>query len=665
MGWRPGSGGTNDQPVPGAGLPRAVEPMRAPRPQGFAKGGEWDTSRPSAALAFALESVSGDAWRSPGATRDEMLGMLRQWQVLESWAAAGKLGLLRALIREDGQPLPGGGYHGDLPDGWTRSLTHEVALALSMPAVSAEQQMWLAWNLQAVLPGTGDLLAAGELTLAKARAVDKALGQLTDEDAAQAEAIILPDMPGKTYGQIEKLAVQAAIAVDPESATRRREDAERHRCRVQLFREDSGAAALSGRDMPTDQTLAAHANVCARAQQYRDSGVFDDDTRMDQFRVTAYLDLINEITAEARIASGHLVSIGRGGTDGSSGEEGLGEHDGPMGGDGADGDDSADGGNGLDHGGGPGGDDSPSDNSDPGNDGGPGSGGAPSGGRPSGGASSSPLRLADLVIPLATLLGLAERPGEGHGLGPLDPTLCRDLAGAAVASPETRLCVTVTGPGGIAIGHGCARQKPRQKHGVVPAAFASLPALVNLTITADQLAELAGQPATVGPPSHVNPPGEVIPHGGIGPPPARLPWAFARAGDTGPPGGHGKWTMTLPDGRNLTVELEPVPTLDCDHRHESHAYQPNDKLRHLVQVRDGTCTFPPCSRHARASDFEHAVPYDKGGRTCGCNAGARSRTCHQVKQSPGWVVTQPRPGWHQWQTPAGRVYVQEPKRYPA
>ena len=69
--------------------------------------------------------------------------------------------------------------------------------------------------------------------------------------------------------------------------------------------------------------------------------------------------------------------------------------------------------------------------------------------------------------------------------------------------------------------------------------------------------------------------------------------------------------------------------------------------------------------HARDSDFEHAVPYDQGGKTCACNAGARSRACHQVKQSPGWNVTQPKPGWHRWQTPAGRVYVQEPKRYPA
>ena len=45
----------------------------------------------------------------------------------------------------------------------------QVALALSMPAVSADKLMWTAWDLEARLPGTGALLAGGELTLAKAR----------------------------------------------------------------------------------------------------------------------------------------------------------------------------------------------------------------------------------------------------------------------------------------------------------------------------------------------------------------------------------------------------------------------------------------------------------------------------------------------------------------
>ena len=121
----------------------------------------------------------------------------------------------------------------------------------------------------------------------------------------------------------------------------------------------------------------------------------------------------------------------------------------------------------------------------------------------------------------------------------------------------------------------------------------------------------------------------------------------------------------MPDGRRFTARIELVPVYDCDHRYATSAYQPGEKLRHLVQIRDGTCTFPACNRHARESDFEHGVPYLKGGRTCACNAGARSRACHRVKQSPGWNVTQPKPGWHQWTTPSGRVYTQDPKRYPA
>jgi hypothetical protein len=244
------------------------------------------------------------------------------------------------------------------------------------------------------------------------------------------------------------------------------------------------------------------------------------------------------------------------------------------------------------------------------------------------------------------LLGLAERPGEIQGFGLLDPALARDMAAAGAASPRTEVCVTVTSPEGYAIGHGCARPDRSSRSSQMATSPAAppygLPARLNLTVPATALAGsfgLAGGWA-------------FVPHGSTGPP-----------GGTDQPDGYGTWTLILPDGRRLTVRLDVVPTLECDHRYETHGYQPSGKLRHLVQVRDGTCTFPPCNRHARESDFEHGAPYHKGGRTCACNAGARSRACHRVKQSPGWKVTQPKPGWHQWTTPADRVYVQEPKRY--
>jgi hypothetical protein len=139
--------------------------------------------------------------------------------------------------------------------------------------------------------------------------------------------------------------------------------------------------------------------------------------------------------------------------------------------------------------------------------------------------------------------------------------------------------------------------------------------------------------------------------------------ASTPTGNPGPDGGYGAWHLTIA-GRGYTVTLHPIPVTSCDHRYQTAAYRPGRLLRHLIEVRDGQCTQPTCVRAARRCDFEHAVPYHKGGRTCGCNGGCRCRRDHRIKQSPGWKVTQPRPGYHQWTTPSGRTYTTEPMRYP-
>ena len=95
---------------------------------------------------------------------------------------------------------------------------------------------------------------------------------MTDADAASAEALILSQLAGKTYPQVLRLAEQAALTVDPELAQRRREQAQQRNARVTFFRELSGTAGLSGRDLPPDEALAAMTGVNARAQQYEDSG---------------------------------------------------------------------------------------------------------------------------------------------------------------------------------------------------------------------------------------------------------------------------------------------------------------------------------------------------------------------------------------------------------
>jgi hypothetical protein len=656
--------GPAEEPARDSGSPggSAAAPGRDPRLAGFAEGGPGDTCAPGPELAAAVAELSGPEWRCAGATDDELAGLLGRWDAIGSWAEAGKLGVVRELLRRRARPglAAAPPAHGDLPDRWEEGAGHEVSAALAISLRSTDNLTAFAWDLQARLPGIGAALADGTLSPLKARIISDELKVLDDEHAAHAEKLILDRLDGQTPAQLGRLAAQVVCTVDPDGAAKRRQYAEREEARVRFWRDNGGACALAAFGLPTDAALAANDAINDRAASYK-AAKLRPGARMDQLRVLAFLDLLNGITLQARIACDRAAQAAEASASGDDGSTSHGAHGGPGGtrpngtgggdastsdaggggstsdrdGDGSTSDDAGDGSRGTrtdDDGSAPAGDDGPDTSasdvstSDQASTGGTsGSNGDGSTTNSPGGEPSSPgaapvlpalTARANLTLPLATLLGLAERPGAGHGLGPLDPALVRDLAATVAASPHSHWCTTITDSQGVAVAHGCA--KPARAKNNRPA-------------------------------SRDGPAG----------------WAFTPADDPGPPGGYGTWTLTLPSGQQLTVKLEPIPVTDCDHRHESRGYQPNDTLRHLVQVRDGECTFPPCSRHARESDFEHAIPYDKGGRTCACNGGARSRRCHRVKQSPGWTVTQPQPGWHQWTTPSGRTYTQGPMQYPA
>ena len=607
---------------------------------GFAEGGAGDTCAPGPGLAATIAELSGPEWRCAGTTDDELIGLLGRWDAVGSWAEAGKLGVVRELLRRRARPGLGGGppVHGDLPDQWEEGAGHEVSAALQVSLRSADNLTAFAWDLQARLPGIGAALAGGTLTPLKARIISDELKVLDDEHAAHAEKLILDQLDRQTPAQLGRLAAQVVCTVDPDGAAKRRQHAEREEARVRFWRENGGACALAAFGLPTDAALAANDAINDRAAAYK-SAKLRPGARMDQLRVLAFLDILNGITLDTRIAHDRAAQAAQAS---ASGDDGRTSHGAP-GGPGSTGPD--DDGNGHVGGGDHGTNSGDVSTSDPGGgastsdrdgDGSTSDGAGDSstsdrdydGSTTTGGPGDNPgspasglvlpalTARANLTLPLATLLGLAERPGAAHGLGPLDPALVRDLAATTAGSPHSQWCITITDSQGVAVAHGCAKPARGKRNG--PASRDG---------------------------------------------PAR--WAFTPTDDPGPPGSYGTWTLTLPGGRELIVKLEPIPVTDCDHRHESRGYQPSDTLRHLVQVRDGTCTFPPCSRHARESDFEHAVPYHKGGRTCACNGGARSRRCHRVKQSPGWTVTQPQPGWHQWTTPSGRTYTQGPMQYPA
>ena len=266
----------------------------------FGHGGAWEAALPSAGLAVALEAVAGPGGRYENADTDALVGIVRQWAAIESWAAAGMMDALRAMMREDAEGSPVLRRRTDLPGGWDDSLTYEIAGALSMGPVSAGNLAGLAWALGMRLPGIGRLLADGTLTRSKARLVAQVFEPLGEDEAARAEALILGDLAGRTYPQVERLAWRAALAVAPDVAQRRRSKAERQ-ARVTMFREEAGTAGLSGRDLPAAEALAGHANVVARARVYEVSGAFPGQTA-SWLQAQAYLDLLNGVPAADRIA---------------------------------------------------------------------------------------------------------------------------------------------------------------------------------------------------------------------------------------------------------------------------------------------------------------------------------------------------------------------------
>ena len=632
-----------------------------------------DAAPPCSTLAGFAEEVTGHSGRCAGASDDELIGVLRAWGRLESWAAERKLAVIAELIRR--RPAPGNppSGPGGMPGGWGKFCGDELAAAAAISAQAAGKTLQLAHDLASRLPGTARALREGLIDLGKARIIAEVTRVLDPGEAAAAEALILAKVAGKTPGQVRVIAARAATSVNPAAAQARRERAQRD-ARVELWREDAGTAALCGRDLPPAQALAADQAITAYARELKAAGL---DGTMDQLRARAFLDLALGICSRPTSpprhgtrAAGHDTPTSQpaqqhpaeGSPAGDSPAGGSPAGGSPAGGSPAGG--SPAGGSpagGSPAGGSPAGD-SPAGNDPAGND--PAEGSSSGHQRPAGrpvmagpapgdspGADGSLAAAINLTIPLATLLGLAERPGQAAGLGAIDPALARELARKATGNPRTTWCVTVTDQEGHATGHGCARATRRTRPNRGPEPDRNTPGPGSTPAP-----NRPGQTGTPRPnsPRPASTPGPNSPG----------PLTFTRDQGHGPPGGYGRWRLRPGGDRDLLADLEPLAVTDCDHRHESAGYQPSDTLRHLVQIRDAECTWPPCRRAARRCDFDHAIPWDQGGRTCACNGGPRCRHHHHAKQAHGWKLEQNQPGYHTWTTPAGRTYTTGPTQYP-
>ncbi len=376
---------------------------------GFAVGGTLDVAPPQTSLAHMADDATRDG-RLIELTDDELIGVLRAWRRLESWCSAGTLAAAAELARRRPADKASAAAPGRFPAQLSEFISDEIAAALTLSGQTASALLELALDLATRLPGTARALREGVIDYPRARLIAETTRILTDEQARQVEARILFEAGQQTPGKLRAALARAVIAVDPDAATRRREEAQKDP-RVRRWQEDAGTAALAGYALPPAEVLEADQRLTHRALALRDAGLSGP---LEELRARAYLDTLLGRDSTPPQAPSDPVAPARPGQTAA-----------PT---------------------------APSGPTEP---------SAPSNPAPPvllGPTPSAQRRLAariNLTLPLATALGLANAPGLVAGFGPVDPPLARHLTALAAAHPAPRWCITLTGEDGRAVGHGC------------------------------------------------------------------------------------------------------------------------------------------------------------------------------------------------------------------
>jgi len=242
----------------------------------FAQGGPGDRAKPSAWQVMILNDLSGADGRCAGATDDEVFGVLGQWGAVGCWVEGRKLAVVRELIRRRPHERNAGvATESGLPWDWDDRLAREVCLRLGVSVPAARKLIWVAWALEARLPGIGKALDEGRVKPGEATMAVEETNVLDDPDLlARAQGLILAGL-GKcrTWAELLRLVQRAVVTVDPDGAAKRREQEEKENARVRFWREAAGTCALMGAGLPADEALQANARVDQRARQYRAAGV--------------------------------------------------------------------------------------------------------------------------------------------------------------------------------------------------------------------------------------------------------------------------------------------------------------------------------------------------------------------------------------------------------
>jgi uncharacterized protein DUF222 len=568
---------------------------------GFASGGAYDAMAPGPVLAGLADRAWDDGLDH--LDDDALVGVLCAARRLTSWAAALELAATANLANRRLAAEEAGQV------GLAEHVDDEIAAALTLTGRGAGRLLDLALTLDR-LPATMAALRAGEIDQPRAAVIADETALLGPTHRAAVEAHLLRRASEQTTAELRAAAKRAVIAVDPAAARKRKEKAQRE-ARVERWEETAGTAALAGRDLPPAGVLAADKHLSGIARSLKDAGV---EGTMDNLRALAYLTLLagHPISSLLPTASGTSAS------DSSGREATRPDATRPdAAGANAAGSDAAT----------TTAADPQAPGAGPADDvmGGGGAGRLDSAGSGVGGVAGfrlPPLTgSVNLTMPLAAWLGTSDAPGNASGYGPLDASDARLLGTALAGRADTKWCITLTDAAGRPVAHGCASPRPRKGR---------------------------SGGARAGPDRRGSDDGQ--PGGGSQTQPAPGADGTARAG----PG----W-----DGTAWNFTIAPLPGDPCSHLHETAAYRPSPGLRHVLEIRNATCTYIGCRRPAERCDLDHAVPYDRGGRTCACNVGPRCRRHHKAKQTPGWRLVQSPTGHLTWTTPSDRSYTTRPTQY--
>jgi len=264
-------------------------------------------------------------------------------------------------------------------------------------------------------------------------------------------------------------------------------------------------------------------------------------------------------------------------------------------------------------------------------------------------AGRIPAGAMTLTVPLRTLAGLAGEPGQLGRLGAVTGEVARGIASAAAENPACEWKIIVIGTSGeaIAITRLDKRSKARVGIGLGERRSPGWVARVIMTVRAADLAAgaLLGQEKLSG-------------SALLG---KLLDAALKAAAKTAQAAARARMGTGTAAARGLPAS----PPARCGHVGAVSSYRIPDSMRRLIEARDQTCRFPACRQPAWRTDMDHTIPYDLGGPTCRCNVSAECRHHHRLKQLNGWQLSQPRPGFLVWATPARLTYAVGPDPYPA